>query len=227
MNQLNDEPMADVRDMYMVHTMLRREFGLLPQLIRDVAPDDIKRSEVVGAHAEFVCEVLHLHHEGEDVVLWPLLHQRGGEEAEDVVPVMERQHHGIESANAEVLRLLPQWRSTARAGQELAEAFDRLQAALLEHMAMEEERILPLAEKYVTAAEWRRLGEHSLEKSAKKSLPLAFGMAMYEGDREVVAGVLAEAPLPVRLLMPAIARRWFARHATRVHGTPTPPRATH
>src|SRR6185312_16095749 len=116
--------------------------------------------------------------------------------------------------------LLPQWRSTARAGQELAEAFDRLQAALLEHMAMEEERILPLAEKYVTAAEWRRLGEHSLEKSAKKSLPLAFGMAMYEGDREVVAGVLAEAPLPVRLLMPAIARRWFARHATRVHGTP-------
>ncbi|MFE0632168.1 hemerythrin domain-containing protein [Streptomyces sp. NPDC058864] len=226
MNPSTNEPMADVRDMYMVHTMLRREFGLLPQLVRDVAPDDTERSEVVGAHAAFVCDLLHLHHEGEDLVLWPLLHQRGGEEAEDVVPVMERQHHRIEAANAEVLRLLPGWRATARGGRELAEAFEGLEATLLEHMAMEEERILPLAEKYVTAAEWRRLGEHSLEKSAKKTLPLAFGMAMYEGDPEVVKAVLAEAPPVARLLVPVIARRRFARHAARVHGTPTPPRAT-
>src|SRR4029453_18585708 len=105
-----------------------------------------------------------LHHEGEDVVLWPLLHQRGGEEAEDVVPVMERQHDAIEAANAEGLRLLPRWRSTARRRRELAEAFDRLEAALLEHMAMEEERILPLAEKYVTAAEWRGVGGRRRQK---------------------------------------------------------------
>jgi len=225
-NPSTKEPMADVRDMYMVHTMLRRELGLLPQLVRDVAPEDTRRSEVVGAHASFVCGLLHLHHEGEDVFLWPLLHQRGGKEAQDIVPVMEQQHQGIESANAKVLRLLPRWRSTARGGDELAEAFVRLETAVLEHMAMEEERILPLAEKYVTAAEWRRLGEHSLEKSSKKTLPLAFGMAMYEGDPEVVRALLAEAPPVARLLMHAVARRRFARHAKRVHGTPTPPRAT-
>jgi hypothetical protein len=28
-------PYADTRDMYMVHTMLRREFALLPALVRD------------------------------------------------------------------------------------------------------------------------------------------------------------------------------------------------
>ncbi|MEU4098797.1 hemerythrin domain-containing protein [Streptomyces sp. NPDC026673] len=212
--------------MYMAHTMLRREFDLLPQLVRDVRTDDTGRSEVVGAHAEFVCGILHLHHEGEDVVLWPLLHERGGAEAEEIVPVMEEQHHAIEAANAEATRLLPGWRSTARGGNELTEAFDRLRAALLEHMAMEEQRILPLAEKYVTAAEWRRLGEHGLEKSPKKTLPLAFGMAMYEGDPEVVRAVLAEAPLPARLIMPVLARRLYAKHAKRVHGTPTPPRAT-
>ncbi|MFD3457290.1 hemerythrin domain-containing protein [Streptomyces sp. NPDC058691] len=216
--------MADVRDMYMAHTMLRREFGLLPQLVRDVAPYDTKRSEVVGAHAELLCGMLHFHHEGEDVILWPLLHERGGEEAEAIVPVMEEQHHAIEAAHAQAMRLLPEWRSAARGGHELAEVFDRLLAALLEHMTMEERRILPLAEKYVTAAEWRQLGEHGTGEMPKKALPLAFGMAMYEGDPEVIKAVLAEAPGPARLIMPFLAPRLYARHAKRVHGTATPPR---
>ncbi|MEV4176379.1 hemerythrin domain-containing protein [Nonomuraea sp. NPDC049709] len=218
--------MADVRDMYMAHTMIRREFGLLPQLVRDVKPRDTQRSEAVGAHADFMCGLLHFHHEGEDVVLWPLLQERGGEEAESIVPVMEKQHDAIESANAEAMRLLVAWRSTATGTEELAAVFDRLLAALLEHMVMEEERILPLAEKYVTAAEWRKLGEHGMDEMPKKLLPLAFGMVMYEGDPEVIRAVLAQAPAPARLLMPFIAPRLYARHAKRVHGTATPPRAT-
>ncbi|MGW3246152.1 hemerythrin domain-containing protein [Streptomyces sp. NPDC001070] len=225
MNPTGDEPMADVRDMYMAHTMIRREFGLLPRLVRDVEPDDTRRSETVGAHAELVCRLLHLHHEGEDLILWPLLLRRSGPEAEAVVPLMEEQHHAIEAANDEVARLLPRWRSTARDGEKLAEVLDRLSAALAEHMAMEERRILPLAREHITAAEWRRLGEHGMDEVPRKMLPLAFGMAMYEGDPEVIKAVLAEAPLPARLVLPFLAPRLYARHAKRVHGTATPPRA--
>ncbi|WP_246040848.1 hemerythrin domain-containing protein [Streptomyces cadmiisoli] len=226
MNPTTDEPMADVRDMYMAHRMIRREFGLLPQRVREVEPNDTRRSEVVGAHTELVCGFLHFHHEGEDLILWPLLQGRGGEEAEAVLPRMEEQHHAIEAAGNEVLRLLPEWRSTGRSGHELAEALDRLLAVLLEHMAMEEEQILPLAEKYVTAAEWKQLGEHSMKEVPKKVLPLAFGMAMYEGNPEVIKAVLAEAPLPARLILPFLAPRLYAKHAKRVHGTATPPRGT-
>jgi hypothetical protein len=57
-NSTVNEPMADVRDMYMAHAALRREFRLLPQLIRDVTPGDTVRAEVVGAHAELVCRIL-------------------------------------------------------------------------------------------------------------------------------------------------------------------------
>ena len=35
-------PMADVDEMYLVHTMLRREFSLLPDLIRDTKRNDAK-----------------------------------------------------------------------------------------------------------------------------------------------------------------------------------------
>ncbi|MEU4338619.1 hemerythrin domain-containing protein [Micromonospora lupini] len=218
--------MADVRDMYMAHAFMRREFGLLPQLVQAVAPGDTARAQVVGAHAELVCRLLHLHHEGEDLLLWPRLHERGGAAAEAIVPTMEKQHHAIEGANAAVVNLLPGWRRTGHGGKELADAFESLNAALLEHMAVEEREILPLAAKHVTAAEWKQLGEHGMRGTPKKDLPLAFGMAMYEGDPEVIKAVLAEAPLPARLLMPLVGRRLYAKHAKRVHGTATPRRST-
>ncbi len=215
---------ADVRDMFMVHTMMHREFQLLPQLVRDVAEGDTKRAAVVARHAELLCLVLHLHHEGEDVILWPLLLERGGDQALAIVPTMEEQHHGIEAALELVTMLLPGWKATTRNGEALAGAFDVLFDRLLEHMTTEENKILPLAEKLVTAAEWAKLGEHGLSKSPKKDLPLVLGMTMYEGDPEVVGEVLSHAPLMARLIMPLVAPRLYASHARRVHGTATPAR---
>lgn len=224
MAPLVNEPMADTRDMYMAHAGLRREFRLLPGLIRSVAPGDIRRAEVVGAHAALVCAVLHQHHEGEDLLLWPKLVERGGAEAAAIVPTMEQQHRAIEDGHTEVTGLLGGWRSTGQGGEALADAFERLTAALVEHMALEEEQILPLVEKHLTAKEWHQLAEHGKAVTPKKVMALVFGMAMYEGDPEVVKAVLALAPLPVRLLVPAMARRQYAAHAKRVHGTATPPR---
>ncbi|MEV4756996.1 hemerythrin domain-containing protein [Micromonospora sp. NPDC049559] len=216
--------MADVRDMYMAHAMLRREFSLLPQLVRSVAPGDANRAEAVAAHADLICHLLHRHHEGEDLLLWPRLHERGGAEAEAIVPTMEMQHAAIEEAHAEVVRLLPGWRATGQGGDELAEVFERLYDVLAEHMALEEREILPLAERHVTAAEWKQLGEHGMAGVPKKQLPLGFGMAMYEGDPEVIKALLKEVPLPARLLLPVMAPRLYAAYAKRIHGTRTPPR---
>lgn len=224
MAPLVNEPMADTRDMYMAHAGLRREFRLLPDLIRSVAPGDTRRTEVVGAHAALVCAVLHQHHGGEDLLLWPRLVERGGAEAAAIVPTMEQQHQAIEDGHTEVTGLLDHWRSTAQGGEGLADAFERLTTALVEHMALEEKEILPLVEKHLTQKEWHQLAEHGTAVTPKKDMALVFGMAMYEGDPEVVKAVLAAAPLPVRLLAPAMARRQYAAHAKRVHGTATPPR---
>ncbi|MET8804514.1 hypothetical protein [Streptomyces sp. NPDC004546] len=95
---------------------------------------------------------------------------------------MEEQHQAIDQAHAEASGLLSGWRRTGRGGEELARAFEVLLSALLEHMATEEKHVLPLAEKHVTAAEWRELGEHGMAKTPKWDVPLTFGMAMYEGD---------------------------------------------
>ncbi|MEU8378084.1 hemerythrin domain-containing protein [Streptosporangium sp. NPDC048865] len=218
-------PMADVRDMYMAHTVFRREFGLMPELVRGVAEGDTARSEVVGAHLDLLCRILHSHHEGEDAIVWPRLQERGGREAAEIVPTMEGHHRAIEAILRRLGTLAPAWRATARGGAQVAEACEDLLVVLVEHMAMEEKEILPLAEKYITAAEWKGLGEHGVNSFSKRELALAFGLVMYEGDPEVVGQVLLEMPFPVRLLMPHIAPRAFAAHARRVHGTAVPPRA--
>jgi hypothetical protein len=219
--------MADVRDMYLTHVLLRREFSQAPTLVRGVPEGDVKRAEVISRHITVISTLLHAHHGGEDALLWPKLLERGPAEIASAVHMMESHHESIEQANGEIAAALTGWRRDASFPhrEALAAALDRLIAVLVEHTALEEQHILPLAEKYVTAAEWQELGAHAMGEVPKKHLPLAFGMAMYEGDPEVVQAVLAQAPLIARLLMPVIGPRAYAAHARRLHGTATPTRS--
>jgi hypothetical protein len=46
--QAANEPMADMRDMYIARTTMRREFRLLPQAVRHVAPGDTRSAAVAA-----------------------------------------------------------------------------------------------------------------------------------------------------------------------------------
>jgi hypothetical protein len=221
--------MADVRDMYLAHTLFRREFGRLPGLILSVADGDIAGAGTVGSHAAMLSILLHLHHEGEDLLVWPKLAARGGAEADAIVPVMEKQHHVIEAALTRADELLPAWRASGRGGDTVADAFQQLLPPLTEHMALEEKEILPLAEKYITASEWKELAAHAMGAFPKKYLPLVFGLMMEQGDPAVIKDILKEAPLPVRLLMPAIAPPIATAHNKRLRraGTQGPGQVAH
>jgi hypothetical protein len=218
--------MADVGEMYLVHTMFRREFGLLPDLIRGTDRNDTKRRALIGSHAQLVCQILHAHHEGEDLVLWPLLLERAEAETTQIVAVMEQQHHAIAAAHDEAVHRFGGWCRSGHGGEALATVLDDLVSILTAHTALEEQAVLPLAEKYITAAEWQQMGQHGMDTFQKRLLPLAFGMLMYEGDPAVMRRTLSNVPQPARLLMPIIAPRAFSRHARRVYGTATPPKTT-
>src|SRR5262249_21432155 len=126
----------------------------------------------------------------------------------------------------EAVHRLDDWCRFGRDGEGFAAVLDDLIRVLTKHTALEESAVLPLAEKYVTAAEWGQMGKHGMDTFPKRLLPLAFGMMMYEGDPAVMQRTLSNAPLPVRRLMPILAPRAFRRHAQLVYGTPTPPKIT-
>ncbi|MEV6868746.1 hypothetical protein AB0M44_48230 [Streptosporangium subroseum] len=62
-----DEQYADIREMYMVHTVFRWEFALLPALVRGVTAGDEERSQIIADHIGLLNSVLHHHHHGEAI----------------------------------------------------------------------------------------------------------------------------------------------------------------
>ena len=170
--------------------------------------------------------VLHHHHASEDEHLWHRLLDRAGADAEPVVRVMEEQHEAIDALLGEVRAELASWRDSAdpARGAALAESVTRLHARLVEHLAVEEEKALPLIEKHITAAEWGQMVAAGAADVAPEQMPLMFGLMAYEADPGTVRDIVASLPPEVGAVIGDLASQAFAAHAQRVHGTATPER---
>lgn len=220
------EPLSDPRDMFMIHTVFRREFGLMPALVRSVPAGDVDRAAVIADHVSLVDNLLHHHHSTEDKYIWPKLLDRVATELEPVVHVMENQHEDIHKLNAEVVAALDVWRGTADPahGEMVAGTIDRLIPLLFEHLGLEEERVVPLIAQHITAAEWNEMVSDGALDIDPEVMPVIFGMAMYEGDPEIIADTIKQMPPEVQPVIADIGAKAYAAHSERVHGTPTPPK---
>jgi hemerythrin-like domain-containing protein len=223
---MNSEQYADIREMYMAHAMFRREFGLLPALIRGTEAGDVARAQVIAHHSELIELVIRHHHHAEDVFLWPKLISRAAQDSAPVIAAMEAQHGELDKVIDTFTERLQGWRETADSAQGavLAETADQLRQLLSVHMTGEEEQALPLIAKYVTAAEWAEMVAASSADLAPEQMPLLFGMMMYEGDPDVIADAIDHMPPEVRAIVPGLAKDAFARHAQLVYGTSAPAR---
>src|ERR1700722_20199542 len=161
--------MTDTRDMVLVHRVFRREFGLLPRMVRGVAGGDVRAAARVARHAREMTDALHHHHHNEDELLWPRLLERAPLDA-DLVIRMEAQH----AALAEILRrietVLPTWQRTARSRDagSLADAFTELTAGLGEHLDSEEQHVLPIVARTITPPEWGELAQRGFAAMPKR-----------------------------------------------------------
>jgi hemerythrin-like domain-containing protein len=211
-------PFADTRDMYTVHSMLRREFALLPALVRSVEAGDSARAQVVADHIKLLNLVLNEHHSAEDAVLWPKLLWRAPKEIDPVVDLVEEQHAEIDTLEDHVDALLAQWTGGAGLNDRdaLGEALDALAVLLYGHLQLEERLILPVVERHIFASEWQKMVEEGAANIPAEVVPLVFGMLMYEGGSDAV-------PPEVRVVLADEAPQAYAAHCEHVHGTSTPP----
>jgi hemerythrin-like domain-containing protein len=219
--------MADSRDMYAVHTLFRREYAALPELVHGVAPSDTRRRETVADHVQFLITLLHAHHRGEDDLLWPKLIER----STDVAPLVERmeqQHENLDRALQDAEAGLGRWRASGTGADRdvLRDAIAALIPAMVEHLDLEEAKVLPLIDRHLTHREWSAVGSSTMSKLPKKMLPVAFGMALYEADAEMYQIMKDTLPAVPFAIFSFLGPRAFARHSRRVHGTSTPPRIT-
>jgi iron-sulfur cluster repair protein YtfE (RIC family) len=217
--QTTDPTLTDTHDMVVVHRAFRREFRLAPALVRAVPAGDTARAAVVAAHLRLCLEGLHLHHGGEDELLWPLLLERSAPDAE-LVHRMEAQHARAHELSDRLAPALDRWEAEARpaVSEEVATTFEALHAVLLEHLDAEERDLLPLAARHVSQEEWGRLGEHGAAEMSKAQLPVFLGMVLEEATPEERTGMLAVLPAPVRFLVRTVFARRYRRYVRRVRG---------
>jgi hypothetical protein len=223
-----NEPLADARDMFAVHTMFRREFELMPGLVRAATAGDKQRATMVAGHIALVGGILNHHHSGEDSHIWPLLRERCPQECTAIVDVMEDQHRAIHTLLSQVLQEQESWHDSASPDTRhaLARVIDRLIPVTNEHLGLEEECVVPLIEKHITEAEYAVLAQEQAAYIAPYELPEVFGMITYEGDPAVIDMIVAEMPAKVQPVIKDLAAAAYAAYATELYGTAAPPRMT-
>jgi hemerythrin-like domain-containing protein len=209
--------------MLVIHAALSREFRLAPAAVRRVKQGDRKHARKVDDHLSFICKLLHEHHVGEDEIVWPTLRARLSAADRQLLDRVETQHAGINAA-LERVEDARRWfleQPDSSHGAALADKLETLHELVVEHLADEERDILPLAAANLSDPEWRAIGQ-SLQVLSPRLLLLGAGMCIYQADPEVIAMMFKAIPTPVRVIVPLISSRMYARHNLRIHGTRAP-----
>jgi hemerythrin-like domain-containing protein len=207
---------VDTHDMLLIHRVIRREIGQLPDQFRRAAGDPA-RARRVTEHATEMLDFLHTHHSGEDEYLWPVLRPRVTLEAE-LIDRMEEQHHALAEAIHDVRADLATWASSADAetAERMARRLEDAQEIMTAHLAEEEQRILPLVADHFSQEEWDRLGEHGFAAVPPRRRLVILAHILEEASPDEQKAFLKAVPPPARIAYRIVGRRQHARETAAV-----------
>jgi hypothetical protein len=125
-----------------------------------------------------------------------------------------------------VEQALAAWEDGASAGTRdaVVDAVDQLVPVMEEHLALEEERVVPLIDEYLTDAEYSRVSQEQSAEAPPEKLPAFFGMFIYETAPEVVDMVVSHMPPEVQPVIKDLGTQAYAAYAKELYGTATPAR---
>lgn len=208
---------TDATDMFAVHDCFRHEFARLPITVKAVSDGDADRAAVVGGHVLFMTDFLHAHHESEDLIVWPLLSERAPEHAE-LVASMEAEHEEIAVLCDKARQQAGAWMAAPghqeRAG--LHTTLIALEKALLHHLAVEEQEVVPLIERDLTPEEYATVGEHSRASFAPPDLAVALGFILDDTTADRGEVILAAMPPEARAGFEEFGRPAYAAYRARL-----------
>ena len=204
----------DVRDMAIVHQAFRRAYDEAAKLVRANPTPSADRVAFLADHIDFGIKMLHVHHEGEDAILYPKLIERVPEQ-DPMLEQVDAEHKLIGTALDAASAANSAWRAapSAATGEALAVKLDELNTVTQTHLNDEEGKVVPLAAVTLTQDEWDALGKHGLSEIPKDKRPLAFGLLMEPLNDEDRAYMKKNLPAPVRILYPVLIDRPWKKYA--------------
>lgn len=212
--------MADSRDMIVIHAMLRREFGAVPDLVRAVPGGDRVQVAVVADHVAWMVSFLHAHLESEDQLLWPTLLDRLPAGSDAVIHTMAVQHLDLVRALGRVAATTFAWRTSSSVQDRsiVVEETGDLLWRITEHLDLEERCVSPLIDAHLTDKEWKTVAEEGFTGLSFGQRQFAFGAIRYDAPPASAAVLRHAMPLPGRLLFSVLAPRAYRKHVERLGG---------
>jgi hypothetical protein len=191
-----DSARPDVSDMYAVHQALRDSLDCAPQLVRGVGAGDTARVGLISNFYENVLSFLHVHHDGEEHLIFAPLRERCPSDAA-LVDLMQSQHAAVVDLIARSQGALVAWSGGDAAAQEVsATALGDLSQALDEHLTAEETQLLPLCAENLSVEEWGALPGHALASFDGDKVWLILGLIRDQMAPEQRELMLANMPPP-------------------------------
>jgi hypothetical protein len=156
---------VDIAPMYLMHHAFRRDLDAFAAVVPTVDVADRARWGRIARRFGFFSTVLHKHHSGEDRAMWPLLAEKGADQA--VLDALESEHAGIDPLLTSVvddLRSLADGTGDAGTRDRLADTTVRLRDGLKAHLAHEERDGMALVQKHFVQEDWDRLDREVFQK---------------------------------------------------------------
>jgi Hemerythrin HHE cation binding domain len=201
--------------MAIVHRTFRKAYDESARLVRAAPTPSPARVTFLADHIDFAIAMLHVHHDGEDELLYPKLIERVPDQA-PMTEEVEHEHQLIKTALDAASAACATWRQrpSAETGEALAAALGQLNVVTQRHLDDEEQKVVPLAAVTLTQQEWDALGKHGVAQIPRNKRGIAFGMILdplSQDDRGYMMRVL---PAPVRMLSPLLIERPWNKYAS-------------
>ena len=191
---------TDVSDMIAVHNALTGALDAAPAYIAK-AYRESKRVEVISSFYENVIEFLHVHHTGEDELIYPVLEERCAESRSELERIND-QHKLLHAPMDAGRSAVAAWRAAPSSdnAQAVIDAMGSIAEPLRPHLAEEETVLLPIASKWMSPEEFGQLpGHHMMIFRADKPW-LMLGLVREQLDQEHRDGMLAGMPPEMRTM---------------------------
>ena len=207
-----------------IHRFFLWAYDEAPGLVRSAAAGDTARAAYVGEVLGNFDKVLHIHHEGEDLLMYPQLEERAPACALHVGQMLA-QHQAVTQRLEHIEPVRLRWMETADAetGRELAALYEDLSAVLHVHLRREVTEIMPAVDRVMTEEEMNAVGQHGIKKFDKKFMVAYLGMVLATNPPPERKELFNEIPAPVRLAYRFVGRRMYRKqYSTLFPGRPIP-----
>ena len=197
---------ADTSDYVIIHRAIRSAGHALADAASTLTIADRSRLDAFMRYWRGHTGEILSHHGIEDTIFFPALLQRSPETA-GVLEQLDREHHRLdqlmEAAEVELARVVAGAAPTAavRALRQLAELMD-------DHLDLEDREVVPRFVELFTAAEYEQLTKAAIKQTGiNKQAAFTVPYIGYWSSTEERELLLAQAPLPFRILYLATRRR--------------------